>query len=366
MNTTERKDVLELLKEVAAANAEKQQEHSERLRALEMGNAHNPAAGGPGNTDTVADHVTKSENFKALLAGNGKSCRIDLPAGLLEKAAIVNSGQVLAQAQRLPGMVANPLRTQRIRDLMPVGPCESNAVEFTRENVFTNAAAPQYGSPATENVTKPESGITFTLASVPVVTLAHWIPVSKQVLADQAALQSYINTRLMQGLKVKEDTQLLAGDGTAGAITGILASGNFTAAPSAVSGENNLDRILRAIAALASAEMVANGILLNPSDWADMQLVKDTEGQYLLGSPGSQTAPNLWGVPVVATTAIDAGDFLVGDWQIGAQVWDRQQASVQISYEDGTNFVKNMATILCEERVALTVYRPAAFRMGTF
>jgi hypothetical protein len=36
---------------------------------------------------------------------------------------------------------------------------------------------------AYENVTKPESGITFTLVNEPVVTLAHFIPVSKQVMA---------------------------------------------------------------------------------------------------------------------------------------------------------------------------------------
>ncbi len=72
----------------------------------------------------------------------------------------------------------------------------------------------------------------------------------------------------------------------------------------------------------------------------------------------------MWGVPVIASTAITEGTFLVGDWAMGAQVWDRKQATVQISFEDGNNFTKNMATILCEERLALTVYRPKAFRSG--
>lgn len=338
------------------------------LKALQGSGEYKTIAGGTGRGNDLASYIVKSDNFKALLSGNGKSCSIQLPEGMLsaQKAAIVSQGQDLSPAMRIPGIVNNPLRAQRVRDLLPVGTTGNNLVEFTRENVFTNNAGPQYSSPNTENVTKPESGITFTLAEAPVRTLAHWIPVSKQVLADSQQMQSYINMRLMQGLKVKEDLQILSGDGAGANLSGILNTGNFTAAPSAVSGDNRLDRILRTIAALATDEMRATGILLHPNDWADVQLEKDQEGQYLLGSPGAQTQPNMWGVPVIASTAIVEGTFLVGDWEMGAQLWDRQQATVQISFEDGNNFVKNMATILCEERLALTIYRPKAFRSGSF
>jgi HK97 family phage major capsid protein len=76
--------------------------------------------------------------------------------------------------------------------------------------------------------------------------------------------------------------------------------------------------------------------------------------------------PRIWGKRVVATNSIAAGTFLVGAMSMGAQIWDRMDAAVQISYEDGDNFKKNMATLLAEERLALTVYRPAAFIKGTF
>lgn len=160
--------------------------------------------------------------------------------------------------------------------------------------------------------------------------------------------------------------RLLIGDGTGGNLKGILASGNFTAAPSVVSGENALDRILRTFAALAVDEMLPDGVLVHPNDWAELQRIKTTDGDYLLGSPGGATAPSIWGVPVIASTAITEGTFCVGSFAMGAQVWDREQASVQISMEDRDNFVKNMATMLVEERLALTVYRPKAFRKGTF
>jgi len=82
--------------------------------------------------------------------------------------------------------------------------------------------------------------------------------------------------------------------------------------------------------------------------------------------PIDALGPRIWGKRVVATNSITAGTFLVGAFTLGAQVWDRQDAAVQISYEDGDNFKKNMATILAEERLALTVYRPAAFIGGSF
>jgi HK97 family phage major capsid protein len=239
-------------------------------------------------------------------------------------------------------------------------------VEFTRENVYTNNAAPQYSSPAFENVTKAESAITFELKDAPVRTLAHWIPVSRQVLSDSEQMQAYLNVRLLQGLKVKEDLQILTGDGTGGNLSGILKAGNYTAAPAAATGDTRLDRILRTIAALAVDEMLADGILLHPNDWASLQLTKTSTGEYLLGLPGMSTDRVVWGLPVVPSTAIAQGTFLVGAFAIGAQVWDRQEANVQVSFEDGNNFVKNMATVLCEERLALTIYRPKAFRSGVF
>lgn len=356
--------------EYTERNTEKVTELTDRLLSLEQGHVTKGSSHlstGKGG-DSLSDYVLKSDNLKSMLAGNGKSCRIDLPAGMLSasKAAIVSNGQVLSPAMRIPGFVANPLRMARVRDLLPIGTTANNLVEFTRENVFTNNAGPQYASPATENVTKPESGVTFTLEEAPVRTFAHWIPVSKQVLADSAQMASYLNTRLLGGLKVKEDLQILAGDGTGANLKGILATGNNVAAASGITGDNALDIILRTFAELAVDEMLADGVLVHPNDWATLQLMKNDEGDYLLGSPGSSTSPNIWGVPVVASTAIAEGTFCVGSFAMGAQVWDREQASVQISYEDGNNFVKNMATVLCEERLALTVYRPKAFRRGTF
>jgi HK97 family phage major capsid protein len=253
--------------------------------------------------------------------------------------------------------------------VLPVGRTSSNLVEFTKENVFTNNAGAQYSSPARENVTKPESGITFTLASAAVVTLAHFIPVSRQVLDDAPQLQSYVNGRLTYGLKLEEEDQLLNGAGTSGNLSGILASGNNTAYNRAATGDTRLDALRKAITQAALSEYTADTIVLNPEDWEAIELLKTSYGEYIFGGdmgPIDGMAPRVWGKRVVATNSIAEGTFLVGAMNMGAQIWDRMDAAVQISYEDGDNFKKNMATLLAEERLALTVYRPAAFIKGTF
>lgn len=313
--------------------------------------------------ETVGEMLVKSEAFQSMSQGRAKFARIEL------KAAIVNAAgqnQPLVSDMRVPGIIANPDRVLTIRDLLPVGRTASNLVQFTRENVFTNSAAAQYASPARENVTKPESGITFTLENAPVVTLAHFIPVSRQVLDDAPQLESYVNGRLSFGLKLEEEDQLLNGSGASGNIGGILKAGNFTTYNRAASGDTKLDTLRKSITQAALAEYPVDAIVLNPADWEEIELTKASDGQYIMANPMIAAGPQLWGKRIVATNSIPAGTFLTGAFTMGAQLWDRMDAAVQISFEDGDNFKKNMATLLAEERLALTIYRPTAFVSGSF
>ena len=313
--------------------------------------------------DSIGEMFTKSDVFKAMQERRGGSARMEL------KTAIVNAtgqNQPLVQDMRVPGIINNPDRRFTIRDALPVGRTSSNLVQFTRELVFTNNAGPQYASPARENVTKPESGITFELANAPVVTLAHWIPVSKQVLDDAPQLQGYINGRLMYGLKLEEEDQLLNGNGSGSNISGLLDSGNYTAYNRAQTGDTNVDTLRRAITQGALSEYNVDTIVINPADWEEIELTKATDGQYIWANPALVAGPQLWGRRVIATNSIASGTFLVGAFAMGAQIWDRMDAQMLLSFENSDNFVKNMATLLVEERLALSVYRSSAFVAGSF
>lgn len=321
---------------------------------------------GGGNTarpKTVGQQYTDSEEFQAragILARGGKgSISVDVQAAITSDAA--SAGDII-EPMRVPGIVATPNQRLFIRDLIPFGPTASNSVEYVKETGFTNSADvvsenPQEG--------KPESDITFDAASAPVATVAHWLHATKQVLSDAGMLQSYIDGRLRYGLKLKEEGQLLKGSGVGLNIDGIYTQASAYANPGVnAQAETIIDRLRLALLQVELAEYSGDGIVLNPVDWAAIELTKTSENAYLMANPRGMMGPVLWGRPVVPTKSLSVDEFLVGAFQMGAQGWDRENVTVTVSTEDRDNFIKNMVTILCEERVGLTVFRPEAFVKG--
>ena len=318
------------------------------------------------NDTDIGSEFIKSDQYQALVEGRQGQARMEM------KTAIINAtgqNQPLVPADRSMGIIAEPNRLLRIRDVLAATATNSNLIEYAKENVFTNNAGPTVsGSPeAFENVTKPESGITFTLETEPVQTIAHWIPASKQVIADSAQLQGYISGRLTYGLKLKEETQLLAGTGANGELNGLITQATaYTVQSPQLT--NKFDIIREAIKQAQLSEYFPTNIVLNPQDWYEMDVAKvgAADDRYVAGNPREMSAPRLWGLPVILSNSITAGTFLLGAFDMGAEIKDRMQATVEVSRENSDNFVKNMITILAEERIALVVYRPTAFITGSF
>ena len=271
------------------------------------------------------------------------------------------SAGALVQAQRNPGILMPGLRRLTIRDLLAQGRTTSNAIEYVRENVFTNGAAP-----VAEGALKPETQLTFTKETANVKTIAHWIQAARQIMDDAPMLESYVNGRLLFGLDLVEEGQLLNGDGTGDNLLGLnqVASAYDTALNA--TGDTRADQIAHAIFQTSESEFEASGLILNPRDWHSIALLKDADGRYIFGGPAAFAAKVMWGLPVVATKAQAQGSFTVGGFDLASQIWDRMDATIEVSNQDRDNFVKNMLTILCEERLAVTHYRPTAIIKGTF
>ncbi|OMU75303.1 capsid protein, partial [Burkholderia pseudomallei] len=271
----------------------------------------------------------------------------------------VSGSNSLVVADRQAGIIAPPQRKMTIRDLLMPGQTSSSSIEYTVETGFTNNAAA-----VAEGAQKPTSDLKFNLKNQPVRTIAHLFKASRQILDDAPALQSYIDGRARYGLQLTEEGQILKGDGTGANILGILPQASAFMPSITLANATPIDKIRLALLQAVLAEFPATGIVLNPIDWASIELTKDSQGRYIVGNPVNGTTPRLWNLPVVETQAMTANDFLVGAFSMAAQIFDRMEIEVLLSTENVDDFEKNMVSIRAEERLALAVYRPESFVTG--
>lgn len=267
----------------------------------------------------------------------------------------------LVTAQRQAAIVTPPERRYFIRDLIATSPTVSSSVEYTKETGYTNNA-----DVVSEGAQKPYSDLTFDLDVAPVRTLAHLFKTSRQIMDDAPRLESYIRRRATYGLKTVEDSQVFFGDGTGQNLEGIVPQASAYETARTAAGDTELDILLHAISQAEEAEYAASGIVMSVADWRRILGIKDGDERYLSNGPFGTTAPRIWDLPVYPTNSFATGQFLVGAFQDGAEIFDRLEAEVLLSTENDDDFEKNMMTLRCEERLALAVYRPEAFVTGSF
>ncbi|WP_404861857.1 phage major capsid protein [Georhizobium sp. MAB10] len=338
---------------------------SEQLAAIEQRIARGEGGGEEGQK-SIGEQFVESEGFKSFqdskFAKSARGADIKIKA-TLTSATTDAAGSVGAGVNetRLPGIVGIPQRRMTIRDLITPGQMDGNTLEYVREKGFVNNAAP-----VAEGAAKPSSDMQLELITTSAKVIAHWMKASKQILDDISQLRSIIDQRLLYGLAYVEETQLLNGDGTGQNLLGILPQAEEYAAPAGFTAPTpltSIDILRIAMLQAALAEYPATGHVLHPIDWAGIETLKDGEGRYIIGNPQGTAQPTMWGLPVVATQAIAAGTFLTGAFRLGAQLFDRWDARVEVGYVND-DFTRNLVTILAEERLALAVYRPEAFVTG--
>lgn len=345
--------------------SEKHAALSQKLEALETRNqdleqklaAHRDF--GRESPKSIGQQVAESEALKAFAANGARgTARISVNQAIT---SATGSAGDLIWSDRESAIVGMPRRRMTIRDLIPAGRTNSNLIEYVKQVTRTiNAKV------VSEGVQKPESAYAWQKADAAVRTIAHWVHISRQAMDDAAQLQTEIDTELRYGLEYAEELELLKGDGTGEHLEGLVTAADNYSAPISVSGATMIDTLRIAILQASLAEYSADGIVLHPSDWARIELLKDGEDRYLWANPRSVNAPGLWGLPVVVTQAMDEDEFLVGAFRMAATIYDRMDAEVLISSEDRDNFVKNMLTVRAEKRLALAIKRPSALVTGDF
>lgn len=345
------RDKLQKLDEMLAANGA-------RLTDLEQKVARR---GGPATPDTPATwgRTVVEELSKRSVKAESRIGRLRFEVKALTSAT--GSAGAFVDPDRTAEPVMLPQRQLSIRDLLNPTTTTSGLIEYQRQTLRDiNARA------VTEGSMKPESFFEFEADEAKVVTIAHWTQASKQILADAPRLRGLIDGELLYGLKDVEEAQLLYGDGGPGNLEGIVTVASAYSAPFAATGETMIDKLRLAMLQARLARYPVTGFVLHPTDWARIETTKDAEGRYIVGNPKDGGIARLWGKPVVESDSINADTFLTGAFGLGARIWDREEAGVMISDEDGDNFRKNLVTILAEERMALEVSRPEALVSGDF
>jgi len=379
---------------------------------------------------SLGDLVVESDNYKGMIEAGRKSMDfVTVEEKVLSSAP--GSAGALTEPTLLTEIVgASPERAVRLRDLFSGGTTTDNAIEYPEETGFANlyalltaiaasgqkevvldsvagiyegqevtvngeehvvdsiveatltvtlvsnlAGAAPVDSELTsdtfsctaETKIKPQANITFARRNAPVCTIPHWIPVTRQIIADASALRGYIDNRMVYGVRLAEEKQILYGNGGADELQGILTHPDIQSYlwSDGKVGDRKLDALRRAITFAQLAEYPVDGVAMNPTDFEDIELSKDDEGRYTyITMPGAGNS--VWQVPVIQTTAIKPGDALLGAFGLGAAVWTRESVNIRVADQHEDYFVKNMSVILAEERLALTIYRPEAFVHVTF
>lgn len=297
----------------------------------------------------------------------------------LHEKALIYSGTASASAlqpQVLPTIYRGDERISAVRLALASMRTSGDAVTVLRENVFTNAAAEVAEATAVNEGAKPESAITFTEETFNVRTVAHWVPITRQMLQDIPWMESYVDGRLRDGLERRVSDELINGNGTAPNISGILDQSGLTVADNTYFASNPVrdagtdneqpNRIRRAKRLVQTTALArATFILANPADVETWDTLTTTDGEYLFGGPLlAGSVGRMWGLPIYEDEYIAQGTSIVGDGSMAAVV-DRMDAQVYTADQHSDFFVRNIFVLLAEVRLTLAVFRPAAFVVVT-
>lgn len=325
--------------------------------------------GGPAGGTSLATDVAKDEGFQAFVARRAEKAIVPVKAsallGMERRNTIVSAitGGTIAPAARRPDIAFGPTKTRWLWELMgpPMPVTGAGSVEYVRETTAPTNAAAQ----STEGAAKNQSTVDFALINETIPTIAHFLKAARQALSDSAALQRYLDVRLPWGLNLRLEDDIINGNGAGGAQKGLLHADNHTAYTGDHAGDTAVDTIRRAIGQLAESNFVADAVLLHPTTWTAMDLLKSGDDEhYVLGDPKAAPSDTVWSRLVYETTAMAPGEFIVGAFAQSCEWHPREDAVIRVSDSDDDNFTKNLVTVLAELRGIVTVNLPAGIVAG--
>jgi len=340
---------------------------SERLGKIEA-KGNRPGFNGQEEVKTAGQQFIESEIYKSYIEGGARG--ESRPVVMKDITGGPSSAGPLLTPFLRQEIFRNPDQPLFVSQLVQTIPVNTDAVQIFRELLFTNNAGWQPGQLGT----KPKSDITFESDTLAIQTLAHYIIASRQILADVQRMRSYIDNRLWYGLQLVKDTQILYGDGTGQNFTGMFVDpavtdiGGVTPPTSgATQAAAMIDHFRSGITALQKNNYYnVTGAVMSPDDWQTIETAKGSDGHYVWVSVQDGGTPRLWRVPVIVSNAIQDSDFILGDFNLAATLYQREGYQVRLSEHHANLFVQNGVAILGEERLGFGIELPLALVKGTF
>lgn len=313
-----------------------------------------------------ADRLTKLKAEEIPTAKMGEfTMTVKAPADMLISTNV--SGGNVPVEQRLEGLNTIASRQVRLLDIISRRRALSNTISWVYQANKGGAAGG-----TDEGELKNQIDFDLVVSSETVVKRTAFIKVSTEMIDDIDFMESEIRNELMRELLKDVESQAYSGNGSAPNLRGIrtvataFAAGTFA---TAVDNANNCDVLTVAMNQIMIANQgMPNYILMHPSDVTALKLVKvsATDRRYVdrLVTVGSTL--NLDGVPIIPTTLVTAGEYLVGNFDLAA-MYEKGDLMINVGL-DGNDFTKNMRTILVEWRGLVIVKNNdrTAFVKGVF
>jgi len=268
--------------------------------------------------------------------------------------------------QVVPAIEPNP---NPVLDLVDSINTDQTTYYFLQESATNNAAEKAEGSASGEDA------FSYTAVTAPVRKFITTLPITSELLEDQAGARAYFDGRLANHVMQRLEKQFLIGGGVAPDIKGItqqtgVNSITYTAMayPATVGGK--LRTILEGIKDVeVNGKLAPDAIVMSPAAYEALAGQVDGNNNFMLGASAFSGSPTIWGLPVVKSSQIGGAvsttiDVVVGKWGGGLAVNHvfRRGMELQISdsAKDG-DFGKDILTVKASLRYALAAYKPQAF-----
>lgn len=289
--------------------------------------------------ESWGDQFVNSDQFRDY-RGRGSSGIVEINAGDIQSRALPTGLADLTAAGLTLGKTTVDLQPPApptpLLDAISKVPVSNNAIEFVSWAKVAGGAAvvPEKG-------VKPSAEWAPSVTSDTLDTIAVYTQLTRQLIEDMPSVRSYIDGELVRDVILKEEQQAAAA----------LAAAVLPTAE----GEDLLAAIRIGIAEVQEAGYSPNAVLMNPADWAalDVAVMSST-------LVGPMVRQSFWGVTPIPSSAQPAGTAVVGDFKTAITQWYRSAVGLYITDSHADTFLSNVFTLLAERRALTAVVRPQA------